>query len=415
MDLIIITNGPGELATWAKSTVELLKKDKRNLRIAIFLPPCPYSTGEEEKLARDISGVDVVLNPKEFLKFLVFGKTRDFIPSSRGLVVFLGGDLLHAILVSKRSGFPSIAYTVRASFLNRYFLYCLVPNENTRKKILKSGIKEDNIKVVGNLLLSAIKVNMSRDEAFLKWELSENTLTLGLMPGSRKALFRPLLPYFLKVTEQIRGELDIQYLLALSPHISIEILEDALKNIDRTGEVSSGELKKDETGFFIETKKRVKIRVIQNMQYDVIKSCDLVLCLPGTITAETAYLGIPMIVCYSLAKPEIIPLGGLPGLIEKFPLFGVFLKRFILKGFLTNYIRKSFKYLSHPNILANEMIVPEINILYYAEEISKPAIELLKNKSKRAEISEKFKTLFNKENAGEKVAGVILETMEKML
>jgi len=156
LDLIIITNGPGELATWVQSTVEFLKNERANIRISIFLPPCPFASGEEEQLARNINGVSVVLNPKKYIQFLIWGKTKEFTPTKKGLVVFLGGDIFHAILVSLRTGFPAIAYTVRPYFFNRYFLSHLVPDENTKSKLINSGIKENLVKVVGDLLLEGI-------------------------------------------------------------------------------------------------------------------------------------------------------------------------------------------------------------------------------------------------------------------
>jgi len=413
LDLIIITNGPGELATWARSTVEYLKRKKNDARLAIFLPPCPFSSGREEIIAKNIPGVDVVINPRQFMEFLLRGNAGGFRASKKGLVVFLGGDLMHALLVSKKTGFPSIAYTVRPSFLNRYFLYCLVSDENTRTKLINSGVNKEAVKVTGNLSLAGIKINYSKKEALREWNMSEDTLTVGLMPGSREALFRPFLPYYLKVAEQIKREIDVQFLLALAPYISLETLEDSLVNIDTTGEVSRGELKEDERGYFIDTEENVRIRVIQNMQYDVINCSDLILCIPGTITAEVACLGIPMIVCYSFIRPEIIPVGGVAALIQRFPLMGSFFKRFFLKK-LAGYILKSMPFLSLPNILAGEEVVPEVNISYYAEEVSRPALTLLGNQEKREEISGRLKSLYKIENAGEKVGEIILEAMEKI-
>ena len=99
-DLIIITNGPGELASWVKPAVNIIKNSENPPRISIFLPPCPFSSGQEERIARDIAGI--VLNPVEFIKFLMVGKTPDFKALKKGIVLFLGGEPLHAFLAGKR-------------------------------------------------------------------------------------------------------------------------------------------------------------------------------------------------------------------------------------------------------------------------------------------------------------------------
>ena len=415
LDLIIITNSPGELSTWVKSTVENLKDIRDNIRLSVFLPPCPYASGKEDHIAGNISGIDAVINPRHFMEFLLRGRTKDFTPFSKGLVVFLGGELFHAILISKRTGFPAIAYTVRSSFFNKYFLSCMVPDDRTKEKLLKSRIKEEAIKVVGNLSLAAIEVKTPRKEALKEWNLSENTLTLGFMPGSREMTFRTILCCYLKVAEEVKEKLDVQFLLGLSPYVSVDLLNDCLINIDYALEVSKGTLEKDEAGFFIRTEKGAVIRVVQNRPYDVINCCDLAICIPGTIAAEMASMGVPMIVCYSVTRPEIIPLGGISALFEVIPFIGKYLKRVLVKNILAPLILRTLKFVALPNFAAGRKIVPEVNISYYAREVSGPALELLMDEKRREDISRDLKGVYRTENAGKRVASIILEVMESML
>jgi lipid-A-disaccharide synthase len=405
-DLIIITNGPGELASWVKPSVNLLKNSKFPLRVSIFLPPCPFSSGQEERIARDISGVDIVLNPVEFIKFLIFGKTVDFKSLKKGIVLFLGGEPLHAFLVAKRLGFPVIAYSERAFYLNKYFIYSLVPDEHLKKKLIKSGVKSETIKVTGNLTLASIEVTLTGDEARNLWGLSKNILTVGLMPGSRPFLLRHAVAYMMKVAEEVYKDIETQFLLPLSPHITIDMLRDSLLHTeDLMLEGSSGELDKDEQGLFIKTINNVKIRVVENNQYNVMNCCDLILAIPGTINAEAASLGIPMVVCYTYNKPEIIPVGGLPAILGKIPLTGPFLKFIVWKIF------QRLKFFAIPNIKAGEFIVPEIRVHYKADEISSVMVELLRDSEKRKEMSEKLKKLFMREGASQRLSNVVLEVL----
>ena len=406
MDLIIITNGPGELASWVKSTVSAVKNKNPHIRISIFLAPCPFSSGQEERVAREIPGVDIVLNPRQFIEFLISGKTKEFISSREGIVIFLGGDPFHAVMVAKRTGLPAIAYTVKASSWSNYFRYCLVPDEYTGNKLIRAGTKPETIKVVGNLSLECVKLFHAREEAINLWGLSKEILTIGLMPGSRPVVLKHSLAYFMKVSEEVYSSMETQFILALSPYITVDILKKSLSHTKGLMlEGTSGEVQEDEKGIYIKTEGGIKIRVIQNKQYDVMNCCDLLLTLPGTINTEAGSLGIPMVICYSYNKPEDIPVGGMTSLLGKIPITGPFLKYIIWK------MSQKEKFFSLPNRMAGEEIVPEIRVLSRAKEVSSIVLELLQDIKKRQEMSEKLKNLFMREGAGDRVADIILEAI----
>ncbi|MEQ8188786.1 MAG: hypothetical protein ABRQ39_12510 [Candidatus Eremiobacterota bacterium] len=408
-DLIIITNGPGELASWVKPVVNIIKDSRKPPRISIFLPPCPFSSGQEERIARNILGVDIVLNPLEFITFLISGKTVDFKSLKKGIVLFLGGEPLHAFLAGKRLGFPVMAYSASPSFLNRYFICSFVPDEHVRKKLVKSGTKPEYIKVTGNLTLGSINVTLTKDEALKLWGLSKGIYTVGLLPGSRPVLLRHALAYMMKVAEEVCKETETQFLLPLSPYITMDMLRRGLSDKSvLMAESSSGELQHDEYGFFIKTAGTVKIRVVENNQYNVINCCDLILSIPGTVTAEAASLGIPMVVCYTYNKIEIIPAGGLPALLGKIPFTGPFLKFIVWK------ISQRLNFFALPNIVAGEAIVPEIRVNYKAQEISPVIVELLLNSEKRKEMSEKLKKLFMREDASQSLSDAVLEVLDNL-
>ncbi|MEQ8169492.1 MAG: hypothetical protein ABRQ38_11390 [Candidatus Eremiobacterota bacterium] len=408
-DLIIITNGPGELASWVKPAVNIIKDSENPPRISIFLPPCPFSSGQEERIARNIPGVDIVLNPLEFIKFLISGKTVDFKSLKKGIVLFLGGEPLHAFLVGKRLGFPVMAYSERPSFLNRYFIYSLVPYDHVKKKLVKSGINSENIMITGNLTLGSINVSLTKDEALNLWGLSKDLFIVGLMPGSRPVLLKHALAYMMKVAEEVCKEVKAQFIVPLSPYITIDKLKSSLgdtKNLMLEG--SSGELNKDEYGFFINTAGNIKIRVVENNQYNVINCSDLIVSIPGTVTAEAASLGIPSVVCYSYNKPEIIPVGGLPAILGKIPLTGPLLKFIVWKLF------QRLKFFAIPNIVAGEAVIPEIRVNYKAQEVSPVVVELLLNSEKRKDISEKLKKLFMREGASQSLSDKVLEVLDNL-
>jgi len=69
MDIVIVTNSPGEIAGWVMPVVkEIVQSD----RIIIFIPYCQYASGSEKKIVASIPGVNYVFGPQEHLKFLFF-------------------------------------------------------------------------------------------------------------------------------------------------------------------------------------------------------------------------------------------------------------------------------------------------------------------------------------------------------
>ncbi|MGB7273927.1 MAG: hypothetical protein WBC69_11565, partial [Geitlerinemataceae cyanobacterium] len=56
VDILILTNGPGELATWVRPVVRTLRQqlgeNRSQLRISVVLSPCPNASGKEAEIAR---------------------------------------------------------------------------------------------------------------------------------------------------------------------------------------------------------------------------------------------------------------------------------------------------------------------------------------------------------------------------
>jgi hypothetical protein len=123
-DLLILSNGPGELYTWVQPLVSHLG---RRFRISIALAPCPHASGHEAEAASRFSNVARVLPPAHFWRLVLgtdvpqlwhLGPDTAPAPAStlkehwqqRGVVLFLGGDQFFAGCIAKRLGYPCVAY-----------------------------------------------------------------------------------------------------------------------------------------------------------------------------------------------------------------------------------------------------------------------------------------------------------------
>ncbi|MCS6813513.1 MAG: lipid-A-disaccharide synthase, partial [Cyanobacteria bacterium] len=94
-DILILTNGPGELTTWVRPVVQRLREQltPNQARISIVFSPCPNATGREATIARNYPGVDRVQAAEHFFPFLLWGKTvENWHWHHQGVVLFLGGD-----------------------------------------------------------------------------------------------------------------------------------------------------------------------------------------------------------------------------------------------------------------------------------------------------------------------------------
>jgi len=109
MYIFMVTNSPGEVMGWVKPAAEKLKEKQKETIITVVIPPCQYASGMEDKVAGEIPAVDYVVNPSQYLKYLFLGsKPSSFRQAKKGVIVFLGGDPFHALLLSKRLKLPAV-------------------------------------------------------------------------------------------------------------------------------------------------------------------------------------------------------------------------------------------------------------------------------------------------------------------
>ncbi|MBI2251845.1 MAG: hypothetical protein HYU63_03700 [Armatimonadetes bacterium] len=401
-DIILITNSPGELSSWVKNTLEKLKSLSSD-RIIILLVPCPYASGKEEEIAKNLEGVDLVIAPGDFIKFLLGLYPNGYKPAKAGVVVFLGGDFWHALLIAKKLKFPAAAYSMRASRWNKYFEYLGVSDNSVKEFLIKWGYPEKNIEVAGNLMFDQVCPVYKKEEALKLWNLTEENIIIGIFPGSRLYHVRESLPFFLKAAEEIKENFSqARFFLGLSPFITLNELKTCLKPSPSGIEGTSAELFSKEKINYLKTKNGILVQVVNQYQYDLMNLSALALTIPGTNTAELAVLGTPMIVASSWKAK--IPRGGLTGFL------GSILTGYAKKKFLF-WILKRIKYTALPNQMAKEEIVPEIIVENKAREITQVAVELLKDKKKQEEMSLKLKNLIKRNSSSEKMAHLILKAL----
>jgi lipid-A-disaccharide synthase len=171
------------------------------------------------------------------------------------------------------------------------------------------GLAGDRVSFVGHPLLDRVAPAQGREETLARHGLPKYSKLLALLPGSRRAEVRYILPPMVAAARILARDHRLVPVIALAPTLTPEQLAQQGK-IDLEG-----------------------MRIIQGDTYSIIAASEVALVASGTATLETALLGCPMVIAY-----KVSPLTYMLG-------------RMLITG--VNFI-------GMPNILAGEKIVPEL-------------------------------------------------------
>ena len=161
--VVIVSNGPGELATWVSPVVDELKKiiesackDKKlNIALRLVLVPCPNATGKEFIVANSWNKFELITKSKNFWKLLIRPHSFADWPS-KGIVIFLGGDQLWSTLLAKRLGYQNITYAEWISRWPQWTNEIAAMNIKVKKLIPKRY--QSKCQIIGDLMAD-IKLN----------------------------------------------------------------------------------------------------------------------------------------------------------------------------------------------------------------------------------------------------------------
>lgn len=384
-DLIIFSNGPGEVSTWVKPVVEAVRK-RRDLssmyRIILVIHPCQFGSGTEKFVARKFNGIEEFIGPQEYLKILFTGLgRRKFRFSREGVIFSLGGDLMHPVLFRRRIKGKHTLYTYANNVRwDKYYEKIFVRGEDVKNKLLKQGVLSRKLVVVGDLDYSYLRFLQSRGEVRKKLDIEGDEKMVVFMFGSRDFQVRYMLPLFLKVISDVTDRLEnVKPFFLKSPYITFEIIKKSLAYGGKIKELDSipGELKQSDNHNFpyIEFSKDKKVCVLEGGLEFWGNGIDFAVTLPGTNTLQLAYRKIPSLVVAALNKPELYPIEGIFGLLKWVPVIG----KMVLKKAVFHYLKK-FPYASLPNMYENEEIYPELFRVIQTDEITDKIIEIFKNK-----------------------------------
>ncbi|MCV3213995.1 lipid-A-disaccharide synthase, partial [Plectonema radiosum NIES-515] len=158
VDILILSNSPGEVTTWVRPVVQALRQqlgsDRSVVRISVILSPCPNATGKEAAIARSYPEVDRVQSAEHFWQFLLWGKTfESWDWRSHGVVLFLGGDQFFPVVIGKKLNYRTVVY---AEWEARW--HSLIDRFAVMKPEVANRVSQkyaDKFTVVGDLMVEA--------------------------------------------------------------------------------------------------------------------------------------------------------------------------------------------------------------------------------------------------------------------
>ena len=375
--IIFVANSPGEISGWLLPLVHEARLRWPNCRLVLQLTLCEFASGAEERISRELLGIEEVLSPYRYFDMLL----RRMAHYKNPLIIHLGGDMFYSALLAKRWGVPLWIYVWGRKWLDRAFTGYFVRNDRDLQALQNCGIPLHKVKVVGDLVADATAFALEsqlqhRAEAGpARPDSSAKTGTgplISFLPGSREHEVSGLSPFFMETAQQIKAQIpDCRFQLIVSPFIKTGDIQrlTTQEPIPELGGVRC--LYRDNC---LSDGSTTEIEIIHEDQLARLSASSLAVTIPGTKTSELGCLGIPMIAILPLNRPDRLPLTGLLGMLDFIPWLGQRLKKWLVIRFA-----KRSKLYALPNILAQRKIVPELVDILRSSSVAQEAVALLNN------------------------------------
>jgi lipid-A-disaccharide synthase len=413
IDILILTNGPGEVTTWVRPVVKALRQrlgeNRQQTRISVMLSPCPHATGKEAPIIRAYPEVDRVQASADFFDFVLWGKTADqWDWRDRGAVVFLGGDQIFPLLIGKRLGYKTLIY---AEWEARWYRW--IDRFGVMNASVLDGIPSRyhaKFSIVGDLMADVPQQLASCSSEKLSGQIA-------LLPGSKPGKLAQGVPFCLAIAEAVHQQRpDLRFILPVAPTLDLETLAryaDPHKNplVMRMGGISAHLLKEStEMGSFsLKTSGGLVIPLITDYPaHAQLVQCQLALTTVGANTAELGSLAIPMIVLLPTQELDAMRnWDGLPGIIASLPIVGSAIAKQI-----NAIVLRQGRLFAWPNLWAKEEIVPELIGELHAPDVAAKVLQFIDHPEQLQQMRDRLKAIRGNPGAALNFTVLLEEMME---
>ena len=366
MRIAITANGPGEVAGWFRPLARRLYARDPKTEISLFLVPDDYATGYEAELARKLFPEANVFQPSEYLKFAL-GATLPGAPERADVVLYLGGDLMHAMRLRSRLKARAASYKFsKRGYREKIERFYAVDQKNV-EQLLAWSAPRDRIETVGNLAVDGAII-----EAQSPLEAGAPSDGILIMPGSRRFEVEHLIPFFFSMAKRIvRERPGLPIAFGLSPYTPIDDVRAAIEagGDPRMFGEKGALIEVDGAAFLASEDRSMRFPIVRNALAAAAEA-RLVVTIPGTKCIEVGALGVPMVAVTPLNAAELITFNGPLTYLNRVPVIGATLKREVAVR-----VSARFPYHTQPNIDAGEMVICELHGSLTPGRVARVALE----------------------------------------
>ncbi|MDB9526172.1 lipid-A-disaccharide synthase [Oscillatoria sp. CS-180] len=422
-DLVILSNGPGEITTWVKPVVAAVRQQfplSAEIRISVILSPCPNATGREGDIARQYPEIDRVQDANHFWAFLLGGKTAETWDwRDRGVVLFLGGDQIYPVIVGRRLGYKTVVYAEWFANWPRWIDAFGVMNEDLVDQAPDRF--RHKYTVVGDLMSDGQAVIADKERAAEQLGLTEQTELIGMLPGSKSAKLTQGMPLLLAIADHLHSQRpQTRFVIPVAPTLDVQTLLDyanpqknSFHAVFEAPTVTWVEPETSDNLPYLKTSQGTQIFLWRPFPAHAVTSqCQLCLTTVGANTAELGSLAIPMLVLLPTQQLEAMNAwDGILGLLVNLPLIGKPLNKLINRAFLT-YIRRRKKLFAWPNIWAQREVVPELLGRLTAESVGDRVLNYLNQPEQLGQMRQDLQQVRGTPGAAQKLTDLVLRVLE---
>ena len=401
MTFAITCNGPGETAGWLRPLLRELYAIEPAAEVHVFYVPDDYATGAEPQYVREMFPQAHVYDVKGYLA-TAFGRPVAGLPERVDVVLYLGGDLMHAARLRRRLGGSLVTYRFTRRKYARVTARAFAIDAKNAGELIAAGIEPARVTLAGNLAIDGALV-----EAAAPLEPGAPTDGILFMPGSRDYEVENLVPFFFTAALAIRREEpNLPIAFGISPFTQLGEVRAA---IERGGQPRMF----SKRGKLVETSAGAELVSLDGSQRFPIlhnalaaaKQARLAVTIPGTKTIELAALGTPVIACTPLNIPEAVTINGPLTYLDRIPLIGGPLKRAVVTG-----VSRRFRFHTQPNMDAGREVVRELHGTLTPGRVARVALECFGDAAWLAESSQALRSLYTEHlGAAGRIARGLLE------
>ncbi|PSF31179.1 lipid-A-disaccharide synthase [Aphanothece hegewaldii CCALA 016] len=411
IDILILSNGPGEISTWVRPVVKSLRQqlgmDVESVRISVVLSPCGHAMGTESDVVRSYPEVNRVQSPEHFFSFLLQGKTAEnWDWRNKGIVLFLGGDQFFPVVIGRRLGYQTVIYAEREARWLRWVTRYGVKNQSVVTSV--PSHYQSKLTVVGDLMVDIPHLSLLSSRS--------SPPMIALLPGSKPSKLFQGVPLCLAIAEQISQQFPmVRFVLPVAPTLNLSTLakfaDRQYNPIIETVNWTEAQLftSDAQTPYFL-TSKGLKVELFtQFPAYEMLSLCHFALTTIGANTAELATLGLPFIVLLPIQQLDAMRTwDGIPGILASLPLIGVTMAK-IINLIVLAQGRRLYAW---PNIWAKQEIVPELLGLLSPADIAQIGIDWLNHPEKLDEIRRQLLQICGEPGAAQKMAQIVTDLVK---